>query len=329
MLNNKIILITGGTGSFGRAFSKKILELFPKIKEIRIFSRDEKKQYDMRKDFSDNRIKFFIGDIRDIQSLEFACINVDYVFHGAALKQVPSCEFYPLEAIKTNVLGTQNVLNVSEKCGVKKIVCLSTDKAVNPINAMGISKAMMEKVVISHSLHKKKTISCVTRYGNVMNSRGSVIPHFIDQIKKKIPITITDSSMTRFMMSMDDALELVLFAFKNAKGGEIFVKKSKAASIGELVRALEITYKKRIKKNYIGFRHGEKKHETLVGIEEMSKAIEMKSFFIIKPDIRTLNYEIYFEKGKVSKKRINSYTSKNTEQLTAQQLSTKIKISNY
>ena len=208
MLNNKTILITGGTGSFGKAFTSKIIRLFPKIKEIRIFSRDEKKQNDMRIEFSNKKIKFFIGDIRDVESLEFVLVNVDYVFHAAALKQVPSCEFYPLEAVKTNIIGTQNLLSLSNKFGVKKVVCLSTDKAVNPINSMGISKAMMEKIAVSKSIHDTKTIICVTRYGNVMGSRGSVIPHFIDQIRKNKPITITDPTMTRFMMSMEDALDL-------------------------------------------------------------------------------------------------------------------------
>ena len=325
MLNNKVILVTGGTGSFGQAFTTKILNLYQKIKEIRIFSRDEKKQHDMRKYFSNKKIKFFIGDVRDISSLEFAFVNVDYVFHAAALKQVPSCEFYPLEAVKTNVLGTQNVLKVSEKYGIKKIVCLSTDKAVNPINAMGMSKAIMEKVVVSHSLHEKKTIACITRYGNVMGSRGSVIPHFIEQIKKNKAITITDPSMTRFMMEMYDALDLVLFAFKNSKGGEIFVKKAKAANLEVLSKALELIFKRKIKKVFLGFRHGEKKHETLVGIEEISKSIETKNYFIIKPDIRSLDYDKYFEKGKLTKSRLLDYTSKNTEQLTPLNLAKKIK----
>lgn len=326
MLNNKIILITGGTGSFGRAFTSKVLKSFPKVKEIRIFSRDEKKQHDMRKDFSHDKIKFFIGDVRDVQSLEFSFVNVDFVFHAAALKQVPSCEFYPLEAVKTNVLGTQNILRISEKYGIKKVVCLSTDKAVNPINAMGMSKAIMEKVVVSHSLHKKKTISCVTRYGNVMGSRGSVIPHFIDQIKNNNPVTITNLLMTRFMMDMDDALDLVLYAFKNSKGGEIFIKKAKAANLNVLVKALELIFKKKVKKKYLGFRHGEKKHETLVGIEEMSKSIETKNFYIIKPDIRSLNYDKYFEKGAIKKNNLKAYTSENTEQLSAVDLSKKIKV---
>ena len=326
MLNNKTILITGGTGSFGRAFTSKVLKSFPKVKEIRIFSRDEKKQHDMRKDYSHNKIKFFIGDVIDVQSLEFAFVNVDFVFHAAALKQVPSCEFYPLEAVKTNVLGTQNILSVSEKYGIKKVVCLSTDKAVNPINAMGMSKAIMEKVVVSHSLHKKKTISCVTRYGNVMGSRGSVIPHFIDQIKNNNPVTITDPLMTRFMMDMDDALDLVLYAFKNSKGGEIFIKKAKAANLNVLVKALELIFKKKVKKKYLGFRHGEKKHETLVGIEEMSQSTETKNFFIIKPDIRNLNYDKYFEKGEIKKSNLKAYTSENTEQLSAMYLSKKIKV---
>ncbi len=326
MLNNKVILITGGTGSFGRAFTFKIFKLYPNVKEVRIFSRDEKKQNDMRKDFPNNKIKFFIGDVRDIESIEFALVNVDYIFHAAALKQVPSCEFYPLDSVKTNVLGTQNILRVSEKYGVKKIVCLSTDKAVNPINAMGMSKALMEKVVVSHSLHKKKTISCVTRYGNVMSSRGSVIPHFIDQIKKNKPVTVTDPAMTRFMMDMDDALNLVLYAFKNSKGGEIFIKKSGAANLSVLVEALSIIFKKKIKKKFLGFRHGEKKHETLVGSEEMAKSIETKNFYIIKPDIRSLNYKKYFDKGELRKKNLTAYTSENTKQFTAKYLAKKIKI---
>lgn len=325
MLNNKIILITGGTGSFGSAFISKILKIYPRIKEIRIFSRDEKKQFDMRKYFSNKKLKFFIGDVRDISSLEFAFVNVDFVFHAAALKQVPSCEFYPLEAVKTNVVGTQNVLMVSEKYNVKKVVCLSTDKAVNPINAMGMSKAIMEKVVVSHSLHKKKTIACITRYGNVMGSRGSVIPHFIEQIKKNKPLTITDLEMTRFMMEMEDALDLVLYAFKHSSGGEIFIKKAKAASLDILSKALELIFKRKINKVYLGFRHGEKKHESLVGIEEVSKSVETKNFYIIKPDIRSLDYDKYFEKGLIKRKKLLEYTSQNAEQMTAINLAKKIK----
>ena len=324
MFNNKIVLITGGTGSFGNAFTLKLLKSYPKIKEIRIFSRDEKKQDDMRKKIFNSKIKFFIGDVRDVKSLEFALVNVDFVFHAAALKQVPSCEFYPLEALKTNILGTENLLSACEKMNINKIICLSTDKAVNPVNAMGISKAMMEKLVVSKSLHKKKTIACVTRYGNVMGSRGSVIPHFISQIKNNKHITITDSTMTRFMMEMNDAIELVLYAFKNGKAGEIFIKKAKAASIEILSDALEIIFQKKIKKKYIGLRHGEKKHETLVGLEEMSKCIETKDFYIIKPDVRSLDYKKYFEKGNLKQKK-NEYTSKNATQLTASNLAKIIK----
>jgi UDP-N-acetylglucosamine 4,6-dehydratase len=324
MFNNKIVLITGGTGSFGNAFTLKLLKSYPKIKEIRIFSRDEKKQDDMRKKIFNSKIKFFIGDVRDVKSLEFALVNVDYVFHAAALKQVPSCEFYPLEALKTNILGTENLLSACEKMNINKIICLSTDKAVNPVNAMGISKAMMEKLIVSKSLHKKKTIACVTRYGNVMGSRGSVIPHFISQIKNNKHITITDSTMTRFMMEMNDAIELVLYAFKNGKAGEIFIKKAKAASIEILSDALEIIFQKKIKKKYIGLRHGEKKHETLVGLEEMSKCIEKKDFYIIKPDVRSLDYKKYFEKGNLKQKK-NEYTSKNATQLTASNLAKIIK----
>ncbi len=322
MFKNKIILITGGTGSFGHSFLKRLLKLKIPPKEIRIFSRDEKKQDDMRKDYDLANIKFFIGDVRDKSSLDLPIKNVDFIFHAAALKQVPSCEFYPLEALKTNVLGTENVLDVAIRNKVKKIVCLSTDKAVYPINAMGMSKALMEKNAISKSLLKQdSTVVCVTRYGNVMGSRGSVIPLFIKQIKEKKPITVTNKEMTRFMMTMDDALDLVLFAFKNGKNGDLFVKKTPSATIDTLCKSLvkQLSLNKNYTIKTIGTRHGEKIHETLLNSEEMSKAKIYKNYFRVIPDLRNLNYNKYFTLGKKNN-QLKDYNSSNTKILNISEI---------
>ena len=287
MFKNKSITIFGGTGSFGHAFLNRLLLKHNDYKEIRIFSRDEKKQDDMRKLYSLEKLKFVLGDVRDFDSVEKATRNIDFVFHAAALKQVPSCEFYPLEAVKTNIMGTDNVLNASINNKVKKVICLSTDKAVYPINSMGISKAMMEKIAISKSLLKQNSTSiCVTRYGNVMGSRGSVIPLFINQINSNKPITITEKSMTRFMMTMDDALDLVIHAFRFGKNGDLFVKKTPAADILTLVNSLKKILRKNNTIKLIGIRHGEKLHETLLNREELSKSRETKDYFVIKPDQR-------------------------------------------
>jgi UDP-N-acetylglucosamine 4,6-dehydratase/5-epimerase len=313
---NKIILITGGTGSFGHAMTVNLLNMKPK--EIRIFSRDEKKQDDMRKNFNNQKLKFYVGDIRDYSSVKNVVNNVDYIFHAAALKQVPSCEFYPMEAVKTNILGVENLLNAAEDAHVKKIICLSTDKAVYPINAMGVSKSMMEKVIIakSRTLKNKKTKVCITRYGNVIYSRGSVIPLFVKQVFEKKSITVTDMSMTRFMMSMNDAIDLVLFAFNNGNNGEIFIKKSPAATIKTIILALKKILSRKITTKIIGPRHGEKYHETLMTKEEMAKSKNYKNFYKIASDNRDLNYEKFFSKGKKVKKTITDYTSANTKILT-------------
>jgi UDP-glucose 4-epimerase len=292
------------------------------IREIRIFSRDEKKQDDMRHEVRSPKLKFYIGDVRDFNSINGAMRGVDYVFNAAALKQVPSCEFYPLEAVYTNVLGTENTLNAAIANGVKNVIVLSTDKAVYPINAMGMSKAMMEKVGVakSRNLKKGETTICVTRYGNVMASRGSVIPLFISQIKGGKPITITDPDMTRFMMSLDDAVDLVLFAFKNGRGGDTFVQKSPAATIGQLARVLKELFKADTEVNIIGTRHGEKKHETLLNREEMLRAEDIKDYFRIGSDSRDLNYSLYFEKGERKVAVQEDYTSANTHQLSDKEL---------
>ncbi len=320
MFKNKSIIIFGGTGSFGHAFLNRLLQKHKTFKEVRVFSRDEKKQDDMRKSYSLEKLKFILGDVRDFDAVEKATRGIDFVFHAAALKQVPSCEFYPLEAVKTNIIGTENVLNASINNKIKKVICLSTDKAVYPINSMGISKAMMEKIAISKSLLKQNSTSiCVTRYGNVMGSRGSVIPLFINQIINNKPITITDKSMTRFMMTMDDALDLVIEAFKRGKNGDLFVKKTPAADISTLVKSLSTIFKKKNLIKFIGIRHGEKLHETLLNREELSKARETKNYFIIKPDQRNLNYDKYFTEGIKSKKN-KDYTSENTFRLNANQM---------
>ena len=317
MFKNKTILITGGSGSFGNAVLDKFLTA--DIKEIRIFSRDEKKQHDMRVKYKNPKIKFFIGDVRDKDSIRPAMLNVDFVFHAAALKQVPSCEFFPIEAVKTNVLGTDNVLSVAIKNKVKKVICLSTDKAVYPINAMGVSKAMMEKVFVAKSRNTKSTIICGTRYGNVMASRGSVIPHFYQQIKEGNSITVTDPNMTRFMMTLDDAVNLVLYAFKNGKPGDIFVQKSPAVTIQLLANTMQEIYNSKVKIKNIGIRHAEKVHETLLSKEERMVSKDLGDYFKIPSDNRDLNYNKYFFEGKKSK-ALEEYNSSNTIQLNKKEL---------
>ena len=314
MFNNSSILITGGTGSFGNAVLKRILN--SNIKEIRIFSRDEKKQDDMRKVYNNPKIKFYIGDVRDFDSVMNATRGVDYIFHAAALKQVPSCEFHPLQATKTNVLGTENVLEAAIICEVKRVICLSTDKAVYPINAMGISKALMEKVAIAKSRNSNKTIICVTRYGNVMASRGSVIPLFINQIRSNKPITITDPKMTRFMMTLDEAVDLVFYAFSNGNQGDIFVQKSPAATIEVLANTLiNIMGKPKHEVNIIGTRHGEKLFEVLLSREEMAASEDIGKYYRVPPDLRDLNYSKYTETGERSISHSEDYNSHNTSRL--------------
>ena len=315
-MKNAVLLITGGTGSFGNAFLNKALK-GDDFSEIRIFSRDEKKQDDLRKRVQNLKVKFYIGDVRDYRSVENVVKGVDYIFHAAALKQVPSCEFFPIEAVKTNILGTDNVLCAAELYNVKKVVILSTDKAAYPINAMGMTKALMEKVMIakSRNLDASKTTFCGTRYGNVMASRGSVIPLFIDQIKNNKPITITSGLMTRFMMTLDHAVELVLYAFKNGSNGDLFVQKSPAATINTLAEALKELYNSSTEVNEIGIRHGEKMYETLVTKEEMMKAEDLGNYFRVSADNRDLNYEKYFSKGIEDNKKMEEYNSDTTEQL--------------
>lgn len=313
MFKDKILLITGGTGSFGNAVLNRFLE--SDIKEIRIFSRDEKKQHDMRVAYNNPKLKFYIGDVRDYRSIDQAMFNVNYVFHAAALKQVPSCEFYPIEAVNTNVLGTENVLNAAISNNVAKVVCLSTDKAVYPINAMGVSKAMMEKVFVAKSRNSKSTIITGTRYGNVMASRGSVIPHFIDQIKSGKPITVTDPNMTRFMMTLDHAVELVLYAFNIGKSGDIFVQKSPASTIGELAQSLKDIYNSEVEIKNIGIRHAEKMHETLLSKEEFMVAEDLGEYYRVAADNRDLNYDKYFSKGSEIVE-IEEYNSFNTYRLS-------------
>jgi UDP-glucose 4-epimerase len=317
------LLITGGTGSFGNA----VLDRFVSsnvFDEIRIFSRDEKKQDDMRNKYQNEKIKFYLGDVRDYNSIEKATSGVDYVFHAAALKQVPSCEFFPIEATKTNVLGTENVLNASIKNKVKKVVCLSTDKAAYPINAMGISKALMEKVAIAMSRNSDQTKICLTRYGNVMASRGSVIPLFLEQLKNNQPLTLTDPLMTRFLMSLEDAVELVLFAFENGNNGDLFVHKSPSSTIENLAKAVSIFYGTKENFKIIGTRHGEKLYETLCTREEMSKAIDLNEFFRIPSDNRSLNYKLFYEKGN-NFSEIQDYNSHNTHLLTVEEILDKLK----
>ncbi|AWV99844.1 polysaccharide biosynthesis protein [Arcticibacterium luteifluviistationis] len=312
-MKNNILLITGGTGSFGTAVLNRFLNT-DHFKEIRIFSRDEKKQDDMRNFYKSDKIKYYIGDVREYTSVEPATRDVDFIFHAAALKQVPSCEFFPMEAVKTNVIGTQNVIRAAASNDVKKVICLSTDKAAYPINAMGISKAMMEKVAIAESRNLTKTTVCLTRYGNVMGSRGSVIPLFLSQIKAGQPITITDPEMSRFFMSLEEAVELVLFAFEHGNAGDLFVNKAPAGKIGDLAEAMIELYGKSTEINIIGTRHGEKLYETLCTREEMLNAEDMGEFFRIPADNRNLNYAKYFSEGEKDISLIEDYHSHNAEQ---------------
>jgi UDP-N-acetylglucosamine 4,6-dehydratase len=321
MFKNKVLLITGGTGSFGNAVLNHFVN--SDLKEIRIFSRDEKKQEDMRIVFRDKKINFIIGDVRDFESINNAMIDVDYVFHAAALKQVPSCEFFPMQAVKTNILGAENVLEAAARNNVKKVIVLSTDKAVYPINTMGMSKAMMEKLAVSKArdprVKANRGVICATRYGNVMCSRGSIIPLFIKQIKEGNPLTITNSKMTRFMMSLEDSVELVLFAFKNANPGDIFVQKSPAATIETLAIALKELFNANNEIKIIGARHGEKMYESLCGKEEMSKAEDLGKFYRVPADLRDLNYTKYLdEDGPVLKD--DEYNSDNTNRLNVEEL---------
>lgn len=316
MFDNETLLITGGTGSFGNAVLRRFLD--SRLREIRVFSRDEKKQDDMRKRYESAKLKFYIGDVRNSRSVEAAMRGVDYVFHAAALKQVPSCEFHPMEAVRTNVLGTENVLEASIRAGVKRVVCLSTDKAVYPINAMGISKAMMEKVMVaaSRNLEGTGTVICGTRYGNVMASRGSVIPLFVEQVRAGKPITITDPHMTRFMMTLDDAVELVLYAFQNGKNGDIFVQKAPAATVAVLTEAiLSLMGKPGHEVRVIGTRHGEKLYEALLSREERAAADDLEGYFRVPPDGRDLNYGKFVEQGEVGISKSEDYNSHNTERL--------------
>src|SRR6056297_3129750 len=312
---NKTLLITGGTGSFGKAVLKRFVD--SDLKEIRIFSRDEKKQDDLRKQINDPKVKFYIGDVRDPMSVSNVMAGVDYVFHAAALKQVPSCEFFPLEAVKTNILGTENVLEAAIQQKVKKVICLSTDKAVYPINAMGMTKAVMEKVMVARSrnVDEKDTILCGTRYGNVMASRGSVIPLFIEQIKSGNPLTLTNPEMTRFMMTLDDTVDLVMYAFENGKQGDIFVQKAPAATIETLAKALLKIYNAENKIQKIGTRHGEKLYESLVSKEEMAHAMDLGNYYRLPADTRDLNYDQFFTKGDEKKEQIDEYHSHNTKRL--------------
>lgn len=320
MFKDKTLLITGGTGSFGNAMLKRLIGT--DIGEIRIFSRDEKKQADMRAAFKSPKLKFFIGDVRDLVSIRAAMYGVDYIFHAAALKQVPSCEFFPLEAVKTNVLGSENVLTAAIEAGVEKIVCLSTDKAVYPVNAMGISKALMEKTFIakSRTVDKGKTLICGTRYGNVMASRGSVIPLFIQQIKNGLPLTVTEPTMTRFLMNLDDAIDLVLFAFEHASPGDLMIKKSPACNMGELAQALKALFNVDNPVEVIGVRLGEKIYETLLTREESASAIDMGDFFRIPADSGDLNYAKYFSDGNRKIGTMQEYNSNNTHRLTPEEL---------
>lgn len=329
MFKGKTLLITGGTGSFGNAVLKRFLDT--DIKEIRIFSRDEKKQDDMRKKYENDKLKFYIGDVRNYESIREAVNGVDYIFHAAALKQVPSCEFFPMEAVRTNVIGTDNVLSAAISEGVKKVICLSTDKAAYPINAMGTSKAMMEKVAVakSRNINPAETTICVTRYGNVMASRGSVIPLFIEQIREDKPLTITDPTMTRFLMSLDEAVDLVLFAFKNGKQGDLFVQKAPASTISDLAEAVKEIFKADNKIKIIGTRHGEKAHETLLTREEKAKSFDMGDFYRIPADTRDLNYDKYYSDGNKKVSTVEEYNSSNTTQLTVSQVIKKLKTLDY
>ena len=324
MFKDKTLMITGGTGSFGNAVLNRFLNT--DIKEIRIFSRDEKKQDDMRHSYNSDKIKYYIGNVRDLSSIKNALYGVDYVFHAAALKQVPSCEFFPVEAVKTNVLGTDNVLTASIECGVKKVICLSTDKAAYPVNAMGTSKAMMEKVFVakSRTVSPDKTLICGTRYGNVMCSRGSVIPLFIEQIKAGKPLTVTDPTMTRFIMSLEEAVELVIFAFQHAESGDIMVQKAPACTIGVLAQAVKELFHADNPIKVIGIRHGEKMYETLLTNEECAHAIDMGNFYRVPADKRDLNYDKYFNKGDCERNTLTEFNSNNTELLDVEKVKEKL-----
>ncbi|HQH49984.1 MAG TPA: polysaccharide biosynthesis protein [Candidatus Cloacimonadota bacterium] len=324
MFEKSSIIITGGTGSFGNAVLNRFLNT--EVYEIRIFSRDEKKQDDMRKLYNNPKIKFHLGDVRDYDSIANAMAGVDFVFHAAALKQVPSCEFFPIQAVKTNILGAENVLRAAIEARVKKVIVLSTDKAVYPINAMGMSKAIMEKVMVAYSRQQKEhgTVLCGTRYGNVMASRGSVIPLFIEQIKAGKPITITDPSMTRYLMSLEEAVELVVYAYQNGIQGDIFVQKSPASTIGDLAQALVELFDSKTEIRIIGTRHGEKKHETLVNREEMAKAVDLPGYYRIPADVRDLNYGKYFENGEAKVSEVEDYTSDNTRRLSVHEVKEKL-----
>lgn len=331
MLTKQTLLITGGTGSFGNAVLRRFLQT--DIGEIRIFSRDEKKQDDMRREYKSDKLKFYIGDVRDIRSLKDALYGVDYVFHAAALKQVPSCEFFPVEAVRTNVLGTDNLLTAAIETGVRKVVCLSTDKAAYPINAMGISKAMMEKVVLakSRTVPENKTLLCCTRYGNVMCSRGSVIPLFIEQIRQGKSLTLTNPHMTRFLMSLEEAVDLVLFAFEHGKTGDLFIQKAPASTIEDLAKAVRGLFDPAEKTpiRIIGTRHGEKLYETLMTTEERVKSEDMGKYFRIPMDERNLNYEKYFSDGSEDLSKVEPYTSSNTEMLGIPEIQEKLKSISY
>ena len=323
-LKNSVFTITGGTGSFGTTMLRHLLGT--EISEIRVFSRDENKQDMLRNELKDSRVRFFIGDTRDISSVESAIIGADYVFHAAALKQVPSCEFFPMQAVATNISGSENVIKASIEAGVKSLVCLSTDKAVYPINAMGMTKAVMEKIVQAYARNNSSnnTKLSITRYGNVMMSRGSVIPLFINQILNNQKITVTDLNMTRFMMSLSESVDLVLHAFENGNSGDLYVRKSPAANVETLIGALGLLLNKKPDIQVIGIRHGEKMHEVLVGAEENIRAEDEKNYFRIPLDARNLDYQIYFEKGQQEKNTKSSYTSENTERLNVEQLASKL-----
>ena len=320
MFKDKVLMITGGTGSFGKTVLKRFLDT--DVKEIRVFSRDEKKQEDMRIAFNNDKLKFYIGDVRDFNSVMESMRGVDYIFHAAALKQVPSCEFHPMESVKTNIIGAENVINAAIACNVKRAVFLSTDKAVYPVNAMGISKAMMEKLVIAKSrmISEGGPILCSTRYGNVMASRGSVIPLFINQLKNDLPLTVTDPSMTRFLMSLEDSVDLVIRAFEDANQGDVFVQKAPASTVEDLATALKELFNKNNKTKLIGTRHGEKLFETLVSREEMAKIDDLGRYYRIPVDDRDLNYNKYFIEGNVEENVIDDYTSHNTERLSVKQV---------
>jgi UDP-glucose 4-epimerase len=320
MFDNKVLMITGGTGSFGHTVLKRFLSTG--VREIRIFSRDEKKQEEMRIALNDSKLKFYIGDVREHDSVSQAMKGVDYVFHAAALKQVPSCEFYPMEAVRTNVLGTENVMNAATSSGVKRVVVLSTDKAVYPINAMGISKALAEKLMVAKARTQRdnETVLCATRYGNVMASRGSVIPLFVSQLKDGKALTLTDPNMTRFLMSLEDSVDLVLYAFEHGKQGDLFVQKAPACTVGDLAKALKKIFKKDNPVRVIGTRHGEKLYESLISREEMAKATDMGGYYRIPADNRDLNYAQYFSQGEERVSQLDDYTSHNTARLDVEQI---------